>query len=575
MLDELAGCSQVSEFMMLNKDLSVVLLNSPESISLAAWNGSKWSKPQVQNEIAAFVNPATFDNVIFGCQKVSIHEGQLFIVGCDKGNGGDIWFSSRSLETIEDWFPSSLTWTAPVDVTNVDQEISALSSVADGENNIHTFWVQTPSLDRDTGETKIQYVGWKGQSWSNPATIISELDGTPMQLTVKADSQKRILLTWIDSKKGNLFFTWAESNRASTASGWETPQSLPSVSQVNRSPDILVDDSGKIIVAYAIPINEQRGIYFVQSDDGGTNWTQPFQIFDAAAAGWDIVDQPDISLTADGRLHVMFKRYSFQGEPRQSLGLYYTYSENGGVTWIDPEKVSEHPVPWSEIIRYDGQILHRLWQEYNQSMLISFHQISQDGGVTWSSPVIVSSISSNTSLATQTMDRAGNLHFLQLTGKDNLTFLSHMWNGSSWISQEPQELYIKDRGIPSSITAGVSSNGDLLVSVLVDYPYLTSELKWGILSLGKSLELPEEMQTPYPAIIAVAEPTSGVAEDMSNILQSTAQTLPVSDLNNLPSSSSRNKNLVGILLLGGLIVLISIIFLSIFRKHDNPKKTSK
>jgi hypothetical protein len=434
------------------------------------------------------------------------------------------------------------------------------------------FWIQMPISNESKEELAIYYAGWNNEGWSQPAVIISGLDGLPLQLRVEADSLGRLILTWIDSKTGSVLYSWADANRASIAAEWEIPQYISSVSQVNSSPDVLADDSGKMIIAYAVPINEKRGIYFVESDDGGKTWNQPIQIFDAVSAGWDIVDHPDISLTVDGRLHILFNRYTSQGKSRQSLGLYYSQSENGGITWSDAELVSEQSVPWSKIISYDKSILHRLWQEFRQSMLVSFHQFSQDGGLTWSRPLIISSVNANTSLTSQTSDVAGNMYFLQLTGKNNQTIFSEVWNGSNWSGQDPKELYIKDSGIPSSITASVSPTGDLVATVLVNYPFLNDEYKNSVFSMSKPLELPEVIPTPYTAAIAVAEPKISVTEELPNVLESPPQVTSVTNLNDLPSSVSGNKNMVGFLLLGGVIVLIIVIFRPIVWKKNTRKK---
>ncbi|MEW6403546.1 MAG: sialidase family protein, partial [Chloroflexota bacterium] len=391
MVEQVTGCADSSEFMLMNKDLSITLLDIMGEISLTAWDGSHWGKPQTQNEITTFTNPATLDTVVFGCQKLVVYHAKLFVIGCDQGDGGDVWFSSRELGTLEDWFPPSSVWIAPVELTTLDQPISELSTVADRENNIHTFWIQPAFSAENTAgadlvTATIQYAEWDGETWTDPTAIISGLDGNSIQLNAHADSLNRLLICWVDSGTGDLFFSWAGTKRARVASEWEDPVSLPTVSQLNSSPDILVDDSGRILVAYASPINEGRGIYFVESSDNGASWTQPVQIFDAVAVGWDMVDQPKISLTGDGRLHVLFKRFFMLGESPSPLGLYYSQSSNGGIVWSDPELVSDHPEPMGEIFGYDRSVLHRLWQEVQQSTLFTFHQISEDAGVTWATP---------------------------------------------------------------------------------------------------------------------------------------------------------------------------------------------
>jgi hypothetical protein len=339
----------------------------------------------------------------------------------------------------------------------------------------------------------------------------------------------------------------------------------------------LLDDAGKVVVAYAIPVNEHRGIYFAESTDGGVTWLRVFQVFDAVAAGWEIVDHPAISLTADGRLHVLFSQYTWRSTQRVSLGLYYSQSADGGVTWSVPSIVSDHPVLWSEIYSYDQSTVHRVWQEADTSTLFSFHQVSQDSGATWSDPVIISSIEDRPAdLTAQAMDSAGNIHFLQLAGKNQIMIERRMWNGSRWISQASKDLSLSNRGIPSSITASVSSKGNLVVSVLVDYPEATDGLMANVLSVGKSIKLPQGGQTPQPAILVeAAEPTAVVTAESPEIGEPAANDVSVQDIKEPQSLLSENRNLVGLFLVGGILLSILVVFWPLSKKHADQKKISE
>ena len=81
---------------------------------------------------------------------------------------------------------------------------------------------------------------------------------------------------------------------------------MPSPSKINSSPDLVVDGASRIVVAYAVSINEDRGIYVVQSTDNGDTWSLPRQVFDAVRAEWERVEQPKICLGTDGILHLSF-----------------------------------------------------------------------------------------------------------------------------------------------------------------------------------------------------------------------------------------------------------------------------
>jgi hypothetical protein len=169
------------------------------------------------------------------------------------------------------------------------------------------------------------------------------------------------------------------------------------------------------------------------------------------------------------------------------------------------------------------------------------------------------------------VDQAGNLHFFQLTAKEAQITLEHrMWNGSRWVSEEPKNIYIQDRGVPSSVAAAVSSSGDLFVSIVVDYPYLTDEVKTSIIRISKSVQLPAGIKTPEPSLIPTPQLVVTTTEDISGVLQPT-EISPI-----LPTSApASSKNLVGLLLLGGLLALVSIFFLSPFRKRDKTKGPSQ
>jgi hypothetical protein len=566
-------CSQASELIYKNDKISVALFNILDDISLAAWNGSTWSRLQSQNEIAAFVNPLTLDNVILGCQKTSVHANNLYIVGCDKGGGGDIWFSSRPLSSMGDWFPSSTRWSPPVEVVSIDQKISDLSSTTDGKDNVHTFWIQSPITGESGDKATIQYARWNGTDWSSPMVVISTPGGNPTQMNVMADDLGRLLVAWVNSDSGDILFSWANAENANRIAEWSTPQYIPTVSQANSSPSILADSSGRILVAYAVSINEQRGIYFVVSDDGGKSWTQPIRAFNAEAANWEMVDQPRILLTEDGRLHLLFEKYSLRGGERLSEGIYYSQSIDGGRTWSKPDAVSESPVSWSQLVSSDSSTIHRMWQEYKNSELISYDQVSKDGGMTWDRPVSLSSASTETSPVTQTFDIAGKLYFLQIIDDVRMSIKDYIWNGSAWNSGESEELYTQNHVAPSSIVANTTSTGNIIVLVAADHPDHSDKLRNDILSISKSLELPKDVQTPAIARIPMIEPAQIMTEVTPTELSSPPTEIPAADTNELQSFLLRNKNLIGILFISGIVLLTIVVFRPLPGKHKSRKKS--
>jgi hypothetical protein len=567
-MDESAQCPQSSQFLMSDKDFSVVLFNTLGDLSLMAWDGSRWSSQLQQSEIASFSNPVTLDNVIMDCQNVTASKEQIYLVGCDTGQGGDIWFASRPVGSIETWFPSPSLWSRPTVLTDAGQKINSLLSIADQDGHIHDLWVQNaPKAEQGT---MIQYSRWDGKKWSNPSTVISGPTLQPSQLTVNLDSTGKLLLAWVDGLTGDMYFTWANSDSASSASEWQTPIYIPSGSGANSSPDILTDSSGKMVIAFAVPINEQRGIYIVESDDLGTTWTKPYRVFDAAAMGWDMVDQPQIALTGDGRLHVLFDRYALLGDQRHSNGLYYIQSSDGGATWSQPEAVSEQPILWSDLVSYGKSDLHRIWEEERDAADVSIHQASSDGGTTWGSPNTVSTLTDN--LANHvSMDPFGHLYFLQLTGPKDPSVRDQRWDGTAWKSQPPKILGVKpETWDPSSIVSSVSSEGNLVASLLGNALDPKSTWQSEILFMGQSVDFKEPIPAPYPALLPAA-PVQADAQLVPDVFGTPTPSSPLAGINDTQPFWSKNRNKIGLMLLGLVVAFLVLILLSTSRTKGKGK----
>ena len=569
--DEFAQCPQSSQFLVSDKDLSVVLFNTLGDLSLLAWDGSRWSSQQTQSDISSFTNPATLDNVILGCQNVASSKEHIFVVGCDTGAGGDIWFASRPVGSIEAWFPPPSMWSRTSVVTDGHEKIDSLLSLADHDGHIHDFWVENPTQGEQG--IMIQYSRWDGKKWSEPATIISGPKLQPSQLTASLDSAGKLLLSWVDDSTGDMYFTWANSDNASSVSEWQAPIYIPSASSANSSPDIISDASGKMVVAFAIPINEQRGIYIVESDDLGTTWTKPYRVFDASSVGWQMVDRPQIALTGDGRLHILFERYTLWGNERRSNGLYYIQSSDGGVIWSQPEMVSEQPILWSELIGYGKSDLHRIWGEQKDRSTVSIHQFSSDGGATWSTPNILSTLKDDFVASHVSADRNGHLYFLQLTGPTEPSVHDQRWDGTAWKLQPSKTLEIKPgTWDPSSIVSSVSSDGNLVASLLGDSQDLKATSRSEVLSMVQTLKSSGSIATPYPALIPSA-PTVVETQSVSEIFATPTPSSPLAGINDTQPFWLKNRNLIGLLLLGLVVAFLVLILLSTARiKGKNKTK---
>lgn len=569
-------CPQDVDF-LVNKDGSIIALMSylQNNPSLMAWNGSEWSEPQIQNEISYFVNPVTNETIIFGCQSYLISGDNLFIIGCDQGSGGDIWLTSRKLESVSQWSFSTSLWSSPTLLATGVQPTFPLIYTSDDEN-LNVFWAQSPALDTDSNGV-INYAGWDGSQWSPATNIITAASETAGTLSATLNKKRgRLLLVWSSEKDGNLLFSWADVSRVNIPSEWDIPRDIPSPSQWTSSPDILVDALGRIVVVYAVPFNENRGIYLVESIDNGTTWSAPVRVFDAVSSGWDMVDNPKIAVTADGRLHVLFTKYL--GSKKYPAGLYYSQSVDGGTTWSDPEVVSDSPVVWSELVSNDGQTIHRLWQVNGKSGVANLHDVSRDGGVSWGISNNITGASDVTMPVTAAVNDTGELHLIQLVTEDSPRYLKEYdlrikdwrWDGTQWSAQPSQTLKIEGDRAEFSLAAGIASNGFISVSVTTAYYDLKGNFKDEVYNIGRLLNSPTVTETPFLPVIA--SPV-GAIESIQPTIVPTSQSFvgpTLSPILTEKAPSAFARNLVGVFL--ALIVLGLVVFVFVRRTGSGNRK---
>ncbi len=568
-----ADCPVSSKFMIQEQDYVVAMMAGEVDPTLVAWNGEQWSAPQTQTQLPLLVNPLTHDAILFGCRSDVIREDRLYVVGCDQGAGGDIWFLSRSLEPVGNWFSPPQTWGAPATISANSETISSLASIADGKGVVHSIWVQSSTSDDGSQKANMEYARWDGTQWTVPAAVIAPTTGIPSEVSLAIDRQGRLLVSWVDGS-GGLLFSWVNSDHADTASEWSKPVRLPAPTDLIDSQDILVDGSGRIVVVYAIPLNEDRGIYAVQSTDGGASWSVPIRVFDAVAAHWAKVENPKISLGRDGFLHVVFTRASLQsGQPE---GIYYSRSVDGGMTWSDAQLLSEGDIRWSDIVCYSDSTVIVLWQENDGLVFANLSRVSPNGGVTWDKELEIAGVNDSPTPVTLALAGSGELHYIQLLKDSNATTVTQdamilqdwKWNSSGWGLESSNNVVMSGDGVNYSLAADFRSGGFLDVFISAEYADLNKKIQNEILAFNTFLEgAATSKGTAAPLILPSTVSSSATA------IPSIPPTQPVdlSLLNdNHVTTSSILKNIVGIILVG--VAMLAAILLSVRGRNKTAKK---
>ena len=548
---------------------SIFLLNGVQ-VYLQAWDGQMWSDPQLQQTLTTFIDPDTQRLVDFGCQLgVLSTDRTLHVIGCDNGEGQDIWLTQRQLLDIASWYPQEAVWSPVVRVTNSESRLSSPVLIADDADRMHAFWSLAESSNPDGPGTAIYYARWEEGQWSQPEMVLTSPDGKADQPAASSDAQNRLFVVWSGGLDGEIYFSHAEAGQAVVPSTWIEPIQLPSQQKAGSTPSILIDSEGVVNVVYSIPLNEDRGIYLVRSDDRGQTWSSPKLIIDAEEAGWAMVGDPKLTMTANGDLHVLWTRYSMP--PSSSpLSLMYANSDDSGLTWSNPQIVEDTSVTWSQIVGTDEETVHRVWQEASSTGTTLWHEQSLDGGENWFRTVPVSVFGDTVGAPSLSWDNAGRLHLLLVVRSGENSFVIQHWlyDGERWSAERNLDVEFTTNTDINSVVGNVSNESNLgvLLSDLIRGETGNGQQR-ELLFSNRQLEVPStaitpiQEATPTPQVTATITPTIQPTNTPSpNLATPTSTTFILPD-DPSPSSSSSLIAIAGPVVIG--FIALGVLFIVI------------
>jgi hypothetical protein len=452
---DLPGCAQSNDFVGGSgagpEGMLYLLTNMKSQVVLSAWNGSQWSAPQSQPILTGFTDPEIYTPVLLGCHRAAWFEAKLFVTGCG-GEKGDIWITHREITAVESWF-ASLVWSQPALIAAENPNVAALELAVTGDNVVHAFLSQRE-------DAAIYYSRWDGTAWSRLTPVLQVPEGEAGRPIVAVSPKGELFLATRGSQ-GSLYFSRASSRNAVAASGWSPAERL-AVAQDGEiaGADIAWDASGTIHLAYAVSVNDARGIYLVQTTDRGTTWSAARQVLDGAAAGFDLVGAPTLLVAGDGSIHIGWQHLALGLEDViEPLALHYAHSENGGQSFSAADTVGSGPVAW-RALETDGQgNVHRLWQQPDVEATV-FDQRSLDGGLTWQ---VAQRLPTKGGVVAITVDRADRLHLVG-AGPDAIDHW--VWEAGRWQAEAP--LQWSSNPSPANpldtLAAAVTGDGSLLVA---------------------------------------------------------------------------------------------------------------
>ena len=334
----------------------------------------------------------------------------------------------------------------------------------------------------------------------------------------------------------------------------------------------MIDGDDVIYISHAIPLNEERGIYFTKSEDGGETWMESILVFNAREAGWGMVDDPSLAITENGDLHIVWTRYSLPtGEG--PLGLYYAQSSDGGTTWSDSDLVVEGPVVWSEIVGTGANTVQRVWQQESSSGSTFWHEQSTDSGKTWEriAPVSVfGEIFGNPSLSS---DVPGRLHLLIMVrnGVDSYLLQHWVYDGQSWTAESSNGMQFASQTDVNSLTSNFSQGGTLGVLLINSNSAAEVAEKYQLIYTNHLIEVPKIDQTPTLEVtpIPVNTPTPVLTIQSSALVpDQTVGTATAVVFTEAPDNSGNSEwfLIAGPVVVGLIIVVVIVLIVRWIRR---------
>jgi hypothetical protein len=592
MLTEFVGCAQENTFIAVDQEFTVLQTTIRDEVYMLAWNGEVWSKAYPQKTLSSFNDPLTNAAVTFRCRQSTVQSGtRLFVIGCNETGNKDIWVTSRALGSLDTWFPSNALWDETALVVESPYELSSAQAVVDDNGVLHVLWRQVDEVIDGRVHRSLHYLRLKDATLSQPAQVIASPDKMVEDFSLAYDRIRgRLVVVWTTATTGQLYFSWADVARATSTFEWSEALALPTVRPLAKSPHVHITPNGTIHVAYAIPVNEGRGIYLISSKDGGATWGESIQVYGVADPDWQAIDYPRLAGSGDDVLHLIWRRERVVADIG-AVGLYYARSSDGGATWSSPQAVSNDALRGAWMIDAQGEGVRRFWLSASGANDSFYQDASLDQGVSWGIQDNLTGFGEIPGIASPFVDLNGRVNFVQAVGISTgaLVINQQRYENGRWSLQGTLDLGEAKEDQVTSLSAQTLPDGRLILAYTFEVLepaegeqpyrlYLASQsqqvVKSTATALARTAIASPPIATPEPTIqesrpISTPGPTLQESEPISTPAPTDSSPSPTPRPALLPPTPQAQgfpmDTTTGLALSGGLVVLVVIAFIAYSR----------
>ena len=402
-------------------------------------------------------------------------------------------------------------WSEPYRLSSENGKSSEGYLVADKYGYVHCFWTETLFEDQ---QTVIKYARFDGTTWTKPNDIYVAGRGI-RNVSPFVDPQGMLHIAWAEGLTGPAFYTYAPANNAVSAQNWAKPIQINVPARVVY---LRVDSKGILHMLYINQTEEEAGVYYIRSEDGGSNWSEPYWL-DPDILPNHIPDSLSFELDENDGLHAAWF-YGSREQGEKPDWVRYDHSLDGGHTWSTPFLIDQHDeesnhnltVP-SPVMIVQGQTVHIIWAA--GSSPFRNHRFSTDAGQTWSPPVHIFGELHGQAFDGLAVDGSGRVHFFGQI-RYPMGIYHAYWDQNRWskpslvylISQDGSSL---EGHVHAHYTLPVIRAGNQLVLTFTDGPsdpnrrlFVTHSTMDDVLPLESK---PTPALTETPALLSTPTPS--------------------------------------------------------------------
>jgi hypothetical protein len=339
---------------------------------------------------------------------------------------------------------AGVSFSPPVNVSNSTASAGSPEVATDTNGNIFVVW------ENDSMNLGILFSRSTdgGVTFSTPAFLSTNTAGS-ISPQIAVDSGGNISVVWEDDILGTSDISFNSS--ADQGVTFSIPKSLSNNVGNSVSPQITVDSTGNIDVAW---VNDSPGnfdTFFSRSGDKGATFSAPKDVSNAFGQA----RSPQLAVDGGGNINVV---WADNTPPDFNPDIFFSRSGDGGVTFSTAQNISNSSGfssnPWLTVDA--GANINVAWEDHTPGNDDIFFTRLTDAGPTFSTPLNLSS-DAGLSLAPQiAADKSGNINVVWQDNSNvsNITQILFSRFSSGTINQPPVANAGPDQTVQSTSQGG-------------------------------------------------------------------------------------------------------------------------